>query len=497
MVFSILVGLYTSRVVLNTLGVSDYGVYNVVGGIVAMLSFLNSALTASSQRFISYELGKGNINKLNNVFCTSVSTHLALAGIIFFIAETIGLWFINTHLNIDANRIVAANWVYQCSILSFILTVVSVPYNSCIVAHEHMNAFAYISILETLLKLLIVYILLIISYDKLIVYAILTLCVAIIIRTTYGIYCKSHFKECTYHYKFDKKLFKDMFAFAGWSIVGNLGFSFKDQASNIILNIFFGTIVNAARGIALQVSGIIYGFSSNFMMALNPQITKRYAAGDINGSISLVYAGCRYSFFLLALIVIPVLININYLLFLWLGSIPQYTVDFLRLALIAALINSMAQPLVTALQATGNIKIFQITICCVMLSELPMAYFILKFGGEPYMAMYPTVLVVLIGLFARFIILKHLVPAYNLYYFISLVVKNLILGIFCYIISYYIHSLFQINFKTFILTSVLSYLSVFIMVYIFGITSIERDKFNKKVCSIIRNIRNRENHERY
>lgn len=238
MVLIIIVGLYTSRVVLNTLGVSDYGIYNVVGGIVSMLAFLNSAMVAASQRFISFELGTDDSERLKKVFCTSVSIHIVLALIIFLIAETLGLWFVNTHLNIPAERMGAANWVYQCSILTLMLTVVSVPYNSCIVAHEHMKAFAYVSILEAVLKLLVVYLLLVGAVDKLVLYAILVAAVAFVIRIIYGIYCKRHFEECTYRFVLDRKLFKEMFAFAGWSIIGNLGFSMKDQGSNIILNLF-------------------------------------------------------------------------------------------------------------------------------------------------------------------------------------------------------------------------------------------------------------------
>ncbi len=482
MLLTIVVGLYTSRVVLNSLGVSDYGVYNVVGGIVAMLSFLNSALTAASQRFIAFELGRGDISKLKKIFYTSVTIHAMLAVIIFVIAETVGLWFINTHLNIDANRMVAANWVYQFSIFTFMLTILSVPYNSCIVAHEHMNAFAYISILEVTLKLLIVYLLLVINYDKLIVYGILVFAVALVVRLTYGIYCKRHFEECTYHFNFDKRLFKEMFSFAGWSVVGNLGFSFKDQAANVILNLFFGTVVNAARGVALQVNGIIAGFSTNFMMALNPQITKQYASGDIESSMKLVYSGSRFSFFLLAFIAIPVMINLDYLLKLWLGTVPEYTSDFLFLALAAALINSMAHPLVTALQATGKIKAFQISICIVMLCELPLAYIILHFGGKPYMAMYPTVLVVFVGLFTRFIVLKRQVPAYKLCYFaFSIVGKNILLGTFCFIAAYYVHKALPVNFGTFILTSVIACLIVALVVYAFGITQSERMNLNKRL----------------
>lgn len=481
MLLTIVVGLYTSRVVLNTLGVSDYGVYNVVGGIVAMLSFLNSALTAASQRFIAFELGRGDIDKLKKIFCTSVTIHATLAIIIFVIAETVGLWFVNTHLNIDADRMVAANWVYQFSIFTFMLTVLSVPYNSCIVAHEHMNAFAYISILEVTLKLLIVYLLLVINYDKLVTYSILVFAVALVIRLMYGIYCKWHFEECTYHFILDKKLFKEMFSFAGWSIVGNLGFSFKDQVANVILNLFFGTIVNAARGIAMQVNGIISGFSNNFMMALNPQITKLYAAGEIENSVKLVYTGCRYSFFLFMLIAIPVMINLDYLLQLWLVNVPEYTSEFLQLALCAALINSIAQPLVTVLQATGKIKIFQISICIVMLLELPLAYLILFWGGKPYMAMYPTIFVVFIGLFVRFVILMKLVPAYNLKYFtLAIVGRNIVIGTICYMISKVIHSMFNTNFLSLILTTLISCIITSIIIYLLGITHNERIFINRK-----------------
>ena len=235
-----------------------------------------------------------------------------------------------------------------------------------------------------------------------------------------------------------------MFAFAGWSIIGNLGFSFKDQGSNIILNLFFGTAVNAARGIALQVNGIVSNFSYNFTMALNPQITKQYAAGNVEESAKLVYAGCRYSFYLLLLIAVPVMINIDYLLQLWLGTVPEYTSQFLVLALIAALINVMAPPIVTALQATGKIKVFQIVICIIMLLELPLAYSILYYGGKPYMAMYPTILVMFIGLFARFIILRRLIPVYRLRYFIiNIVVRNLLIGMICFLLSLWIGKCFQ------------------------------------------------------
>lgn len=235
MFLMILIGLYTSRVILKTLGVSDYGVYNVVGGMVSMFAFLNSAMVAASQRFISYELGRGDKERLNLVFCTSVNIHVIIAVVIFILAETIGLWFVNIRLVIDADRMVAANWVYQFSVLTFMVTVVSVPYNSCIVAHEHMRAFAYIGIVDACLRLIAVFLLLVFPYDKLIFYAFGVFAASIIVRILYSFYCKKHFEECAYRFIVNWKLLKRMFSFAGWSVLGNLGFSFKDQGSNIIL----------------------------------------------------------------------------------------------------------------------------------------------------------------------------------------------------------------------------------------------------------------------
>jgi len=485
MLLSIFVGLYTSRVVLNVLGVSDYGVYNVVGGIVAMISFLNLALTAASQRFISFELGTGNKIRLAKVFSTSVTIHVLLAIILFIIAETIGLWFVNTHLNIETSRIEAANWVYHCSVLTLVVSVISVPYNSCIVAHEHMKTFAYIGILEVLLKLIIVYLLLVIHGDKLIMYALLVLAVSIIIRSIYSYYCKCHFEECVYHFVFDKQLFKDMFGFAGWSMLGNFGFSFKDQGSNIILNLFFGTAINAARGVAMQVNGVINHFSDSFMMAITPQITKQYAAGNIKESINLVYTGCRISFYLMAIISTPVLVNVDYLLTLWLGIVPQYTSEFLKLCLLSGMINAMSPPIVRALQATGHIAVFQIVICIIVLSELPITYYILSLGAKPYMAMFPTVVISLIALLVRFLLLKRNISICRFYYFAFFIVgKNLILLALGVFFSALICSLFDNSFMSFLLSSFISFFVMLICIYYLGLVHNERLFVNQKIRRI-------------
>lgn len=486
MFITMAIGLYTSRVVLNTLGISDYGIYNVVGGIVTMLSFLNAAMVASSQRFISYELGCNNIERLRKVFATSVSIHIAIAIIAFVLAETLGLWFVNTQLNIDPDRMVATNWVYQCSILTFMVNVVSVPYNSCIVAHEKMSAFAYISILEVILKLIIVFLLLLSSYDKLIVYAVLVLLVSVLIRYCYTLYCKRNFVECIFRFSFDKSLFKEMFSFASWSVIGNLGFSFKDQASNIILNIFYGTSLNAARGIGMQVSAIINTFSSNFSMALNPQITKQYAAGNIEESRKLVYAGSRYTFYLLTLITIPVIINADYILELWLGIVPEYTTYFLILSLIVSLLYSVSGCVTTAIQATSNIKIFQIGICVLMLLELPVAYMLLYWGYPPYSAMYPTILTYTTAIFFRFYLIKRMVSGYSFkYYIFKVLIPCLLIFSLSWSLCNIINRFFETCILSLIYTTFISIIVISIVIFYLGMDISERKFTIKSIKKII------------
>lgn len=442
MLLTMCVGLYTSRVVLNVLGVSDYGVYNVVGGIVNMLAFFNVGMMGATQRFISYELGKGDNQRLNTTFCTSVITHIIIAIIIIVIAEVIGVWLLNTRLNIPEGRMFAANCVLQLSIITFSFSVLIIPFNSCIIAHEHMNIYAYVSIIEALLKLGIAICLMFATIDHLILYASLILSVQLIVNIIYYIYCKRNFNECDFYFVWDKPLLKQMFSFAGWGMLGNTGFTFKDQGSNIILNLFFGTTINAARGVATQVNGIINSFAANFSMAMNPQITKLYAAGKIEESMKLVYAGSRFTFFLLSLIVVPFLINSNYILHLWLGIVPDYTNVFVYIILIGSLIYSLAHTVATAIHATGNVKWLQISLSTILLLELPIAYIVLKFGGQPHYALLPSLFTIPLSVLARFIILKHYVPKYSYREYLSgSVLRCIAIFILCFLSSYYIHSL--------------------------------------------------------
>lgn len=477
------IGLYTSRVILQTLGVSDYGVYNVVGGFVAMLSYLNTVFVGATQRFIVFTLGENDPDKLKRLFKSSITVHFIIGIIILIVAETFGLWFVNNKLNIDADRMVAANWVYQCSVLSLILTMINIPYRSCVVAHEHMHLYAYVSIVESVLKLGIVFLLLIIPGDKLIIYSILMLLIMIVVPVWYIIYCR-RFDECSFGFGFDKGMIKEMGSYAGWLLVGNLGFSFKDQFSNIIMNLFLGTSINAARGVAAQVNSIITSFADNFTMALNPQITKHYAAGEIEQSQELVYSGARYAFFLMAMIAIPVIMNIDYILELWLGVVPEYTSQFVVITIVASLFYSISKTTTTAIQATGDIKWFQIGISIIMLLELPAAFVLLKLQYPPYYALMPAIATSVMGLIFRFFILKKQVPSYSIkYYFINIVLRSVSIMCLSFAISYLLCSMLEMNFWTFLLSSFLSVIVSATIIYFMGLTGSERNLLKKYLYS--------------
>lgn len=409
MLFLMLVSLYTSRIVLKVLGVEDFGIYNVVGGLVSMFSILSGSLSASISRFITYELGLGNQDKLKRIFSSAVTIQLILSGIIIIVAETIGLWFLNTKMTIPDDRIVATNWVFQFSIVTFAINLISVPYNAAIIAHEKMSAFAYISILEASAKLAIAYLIGISPIDKLIFYAILMCVVAIIIRLTYSSYCKRKFTECEYKFIWDKGLIKQMFGFAGWNFIGATSAILRDQGGNILINIFCGPMVNAARGVAIQVNNAVQGFVLNFMTAINPQITKSYASGNKEYMYTLIFQGARLSFYMLLILSLPILFNTEYILGLWLHTIPEHSVLFVQLLLIFALSESISNPLVTAMLATGNIRNYQIIVGGLQMLNLPVSYIMLKLGYFPEIVVVIAILISQLCLYARLILLRRMI----------------------------------------------------------------------------------------
>lgn len=394
--FVMLVSLYTSRVVLNVLGVEDYGIYNVVGGVVAMFSMISGSLSGSISRFITFELGRGNMEKLKLVFTTSVNIQMGLALLILILGTFVGGWFLNYHMNIPEERMFAANWVLQCSLLMFCVNLISIPYNACIVAHEHMTAFAYVGILEAVLKLVVCYLIAVSRYDKLISYAVLLLMVSIFIRIVYGVYCKRHFEECRYRRTKDISLVKEMSGFAGWTFFTNVCYLFNTQGVNILINLFFGVTLNAARGIATQVENAVMQFVNSFMMAVNPQITKSYAAGHTDDMFRLVCRGAKFSYFLMMLLALPVMLEAEYILSLWLKTVPEHSVTFLRLTIIGAMVNMLGNTGYMACMATGHIRRYVLWLSTIGCLVFPLTWLCFKLG-MPAESTYVVFILVYIG----------------------------------------------------------------------------------------------------
>lgn len=402
------VTLYTSRIVLMALGVEDFGIYNVVGGIVIMFGFLNSAMTTATQRFLSFELGLEKKNELKKTFQIALNIHIGIAVVIFIIAETVGLWILNNKLNIPYERMEAAHWVYQCSILSFLITVLRVPYNASIISRERMNIYAYMSIIESILKLGIVFLLSVGGYDKLKLYSILLLIVTFIIAFFYYIYCRCRFAECRFSLIWDRKRYCILLSYAGWNLFGSLAWAGYAQGINILLNIFFGPVVNTARAISFQVNSAILSFISNFQVAVTPQIVKSYALQDIDYMLRLVFYASKYSFLLLAFLSLPLLLEMEMILELWLKQTLPYAALFCRLIIINSLIDTFSGTLMMAAQATGKIKKYQLIVGGLLLLNLPISYLFLSYEYPPESVYCVSILLSFIALVSRLFILRTL-----------------------------------------------------------------------------------------
>lgn len=378
MLFLMCISLYTSRIVLNALGIEDYGIYNVVGGVIAMISFINGSLSGASSRFITFTLGEGNKEKLKKTFSTILFIHIAIAILIVLLGESIGLWFVYNILVIPVERIDAAIWAYHFSVLNMAISIISVPYNALIIAHEKMSAFAYISIIEGLLKLSVVFIIIYVNFDRLILYSFLILCIQILIRFIYNKYCVIFFPESKVRPKYNKRTAKQIVSYAMWTMNGCLAVIGYTQGLNLLLNIFFGPIVNAARGIAVQVQSAISSFVSNFQTAVRPQIIKSYAIGDIQHMHQLVIYSSKFGYYLLLIISFPFLIFTEQILTLWLGIIPDHTITFVKIMILTALLEPLKQGVLVSIHATGDLKKFQIWEGCTLLTVVPICYLMLK-----------------------------------------------------------------------------------------------------------------------
>ena len=444
MFVTLIVGLYTSRVVLNTLGFSDYGLYNVVGGVVAMFGFLNGSLSTSTQRFLNFELGRGNEERLSLVFSTALLQHLLLVAVVIFLAETIGLWFVLEKMNIPTGRETATLFCYQFSVLSVCVNVVQLPFMSAIIAHEKMGVYAYVSMFDVFAKLFIVYLIQTsLAFDSLIFYSFLMLCVIFIDFLIYMGFSRRNFKEVKFSVRTDSGLFKEMMSFSGWNIIGMLASTMNNYGLNVLFNMFFGTVINAARGISYQVNGLVSQFSSNFQVAVKPQVVKYYANDQKELMNQLVFNSSKFSALLLLFVAIPLCLELDFLLSLWLGHYPAHTINMVRIVLLHSIVISMIGPILMALHATGKLKMVGITAGIFNLLLLPFNYILLTFGVTPEIAMLVNVAGSVIETGIELFWLKHYIGFPIKKFYLKVYGVVFILGILMFSLPAFIHYYFN------------------------------------------------------
>lgn len=485
MILIILVSLYTSRVLLNVLGVEDFGIYNVVGGVVTMFVFLNGAMTTATQRFLAYDIGRNDKEQLKKTFNATLVIHVAIALILFILIEIIGFWVLNNYLNLPRDRMDEAQWVFHFSAISFMLTIIQVPYNACVIAHERMNIYAYISVFEVLMKLLIVFLLTYLSFDKLKLYGMLLSIINAIIVAIYITYARFNFEETKFELVKDKTLYKTLISYSGWNLFGNFALVAKGQGISIILNVFFGPVVNVAQAIASQVNAAVQSFFSNFQMAVNPQIIKSYAVNDKDFMISLMFKSARYSFYLLLLLSLPIIIEVDTILKLWLKIVPDHTSSFTILILIIVLLDCISGPLISGVQATGNIKISQIIVGSLQILILPISYLLFKYGYNPESTYFVSIVISVVALFSRLIILKSLITEFSVNTFIKeVLLKNLLIAFLSLVVPFVLKHFLATTIYNAVIIMSISFLSSFVFIYFVGINKEERIMFKAQVHKV-------------
>lgn len=485
MLFMMFIGLYTSRVILDKLGEVDFGIYNVVGGFVTMFTIISGAMTTATQRFLSFEIGKGEKGNVKSIFSTMIYIHLFLALIILIVGELIGVWFLNTHMNFPSDRYDAANWVFQLSLFVFMLNVINVPYNGALIAYEKMSAFAYFSIFDAIFKLAICYVITMTPFDKLIVYAILMALIQTVLLAMYFFYCRVKFKECRFTGKFNKEYGKNVGSFVGWNLIGSLAGVAKEQGVNVVLNMFFGPAVNAARGVAYQVLSKLNGFVSNFQMAMNPQIIKNYAAGERENMYKLVFRGAKLSYLLLLTLSLPVIIEAPLILGVWLKEVPDYTVVFLRIAIFTAMLNTLSNPLVVSMHASGKVRNYQIVVGGLSLLTLPFVYVVLKLGASPYWAMIIAFIVEFVCHFARQYMLTKSIGFPMWKFSKNVTFRVYLITAISMVLPVLANQSISITFWRFLCVCVLSLLSTIGFGYFLGFNTNDRLLIKENVVSVI------------
>lgn len=484
MLFSMIVSLYTSRIILQTLGADDYGIYNVVGGVVTMFSIISGSLSASISRFLTIELGHGDKKKLNTIFSTSITIQTILAVFIIILAETIGIWFLNNKLVIPHDRLFAANCIFQFSIITFVFGLINTPYGAVIIAHEKMSVFALFGIIDVIVKLIIVLSLAISPIDKLIFYGLSLMIYSFATRLMYKIYCRRNFEECSYKLTFETKLLKKMFSFAGWNFIGASSAILRDHGGNIILNLFCGPTVNAARGIAIQVCSIVSGFVSNFMVAVDPQITKYYASNEHDQMMRLIFNSAKFSFYILMTLAVPIILNIDYILHLWLGDVPKHTNTFIILVLLFSLSETLARPLITAMLATGKIRNYQLIVGTIQMMNLPISYLCLKNGYPPESVFITALIISVCCEISRLLMLRKMIGLSVRDFLKNVYLKVILVFIISLTISHIQQCVLGKDFIHVIINCILSVVISTASVYYIGCNNSERKFFTNKIISI-------------
>ena len=486
MLFTMGVSLYTSRVVLATLGVEDFGIYGVVGSVVLMFSFLNLSMSGATSRFLTFALGKGDNEELQKIFSAALTIHFIIALVILILAETMGLWFLENKLVIAPERMNAARVVYQLSIISTMITIIQVPYNAVIIAHERMKVYAYVEILNTSLKLGVVYLLVIADWDKLIVYAALLLIVSICIASVYKLYCIKHFEESKYTFIWDKKILYPMLSFSGWDLYGNLSTIARTQGVNMLLNIFFGTVLNAANSIAIQVQSAVGAFANNIIIAIRPQIVKSYAANDYQYTKNIVLNAAKYIYILLLILSLPLIIEMHFVLNLWLKHVPPYAVSFCRLTLLFNFFSSMSFIVVSAIHATGNIKRPSLINGSLYLAVIPITYISFKFNGIPEIPYICNALFVFLGMLSNVYTLRLYMPVLSIKDFVSnVLIVCFVISLLSCTISYYVQKNLPESFWRLCIVVVVSTLVTLTMTYAIALDKKTKHYVNNKINELM------------
>lgn len=469
------VTLYTSRVILQALGVEDYGIYNVVGGIVSMMGIIKGVMAGATSRFLNFAIGKEDPELAQKTFSVSLIIYYVLSLIFVLIAETVGLWFLNTQLIIPEERITAANWVYQFTILSAINQLIASPYNAAIIAHEKMNIFAYISILEVVLKLLIVFCLYIGSADKLILYGLLMLAADLIVRELYRIYCRKNYKECKFKLYKDKRFFKEILSYSSWNLFGSLAALIKGQGLNILLNMFFNAAVNASRGLSYQINNAINLFISNFYTAVKPQITKYYAKNELNNMFNLICRSAKMAFFLFMILTLPIFIEAPFVINTWLGQLPENVVEFVRLILLITALDCIQQPLKTTAQATGKVAKYELVIGIITVMNIPISYSLLKFYSYPPVTVfYVSLALSSICFMSRLLLLKEMVGFPIIKYIKYVVIRGAVVCIIAMIFPLVLKHQIEESVLSSIYIILASLGSSGLSIYLFGLSETEK-----------------------